>query len=888
MPGFIGRFFRFLRSLLSKDRLEREMDAEMRFHLDMLAEENRRRGMSEKEAYLAARRSFGGLEQHKEAARDARGGRRIEALAQDIRYGARILWKNPGFTLVAVVTLALGIGANTAIFSVIYGVLMRPLPYYDGARLVVLSQQAPLARLNNQPFSVKEIIDYRERNQSLDSLVEHHTMSFILLGREEAERVQTGVVSANFFDVLGVRPLLGRTFVPDDETHGSDAVLVLSHRYWKQSHGGDPHIVGKVFQMNNRAHTVVGVLPPIPQYPDEQDVYMPTSHCPTRSSEQFMANRNARMMSVFGRLKPGVTLEQAQSDLSTIAANLRREYPDSYPESRGYAVRTASLQGELTRQAEPTFLILLGTAGLVLLLACANVANLSLARLMRREREMAVRAALGAGRGRLVRQLLTESTMLALAGGVLGLIFAAGALSLLVSFAARFTPRANEISIDVFVLLFTLVISLGTGLAFGLMPALSSDQNLTAALKEGGRTSTGAKRTRVRNALIVAQVAISFIVLIGAGLMLRSLIKLQHVDAGFSPESVLVMRVSPNWSKYTTPEQNRNLLTRLIEDVKHQPGLVSAALSNSYPLNPAAINNGPFYQSFRIENRDIREGELAPRADFRVVTPDYFDTVRMALVAGRFFTESDGANSPAVALINQSTARHRWGDEDPIGKRISFNNGQNWVTIIGIVGDVKHYGLDHEPADEIYRPLAQVGFAGFLLARTASDPLGMAEALRQTIHRIDPEIAVDRVQTLEQVRSESVSSPRLTAILLAMFAGLALVITAAGIAGVMALSVSQRTHELGIRMALGASQGRVLGMVIRQGMFMVGIGLALGIAGALLLSQVMGALLYSVEPTDPLTFFAVSFVLLAVAVLACFAPARRVTTIDPMIALRGD
>jgi putative ABC transport system permease protein len=478
--------------------------------------------------------------------------------------------------------------------------------------------------------------------------------------------------------------------------------------------------------------------------------------------------------------------------------------------------------------------------------------------------------------------------MLALAGGVLGLIFAAGALSLLVSFAARFTPRANEISIDVFVLLFTLVISLGTGLAFGLMPALSSDQNLTAALKEGGRTSTGAKRTRVRNALIVAQVAISFIVLIGAGLMLRSLIKLQHVDAGFSPESVLVMRVSPNWSKYTTPEQNRNLLTRLIEDVKHQPGLVSAALSNSYPLNPAAINNGPFYQSFRIENRDTREGELAPRADFRVVTPDYFDTVRMALVAGRFFTESDGANSPAVALINQSTARHRWGDEDPIGKRISFNNGQNWVTIIGIVGDVKHYGLDHEPADEIYRPLAQVGFAGFLLARTASDPLGMAEALRQTIHRIDPEIAVDRVQTLEQVRSESVSSPRLTAILLAMFAGLALVITAAGIAGVMALSVSQRTHELGIRMALGASQGRVLGMVIRQGMFMVGIGLALGIAGALLLSQVMGALLYSVEPTDPLTFFAVSFVLLAVAVLACFAPARRVTTIDPMIALRGD
>jgi predicted permease len=879
----------YVRALLHKDKVEHDMDRELHFHLEMEIEENVRRGMSLTEARRQALVRFGGVEKFKEECRDVRGAPLIESLLQDVRYGARILFRNPGFTLVAVLTLGLGIGANTAIFSVIYGVLMRPLPYKDGNQLVIVQQQAPLAHVLNVPFSVKEVQDYREQSQTLDAVVEHHSMSFTLLGGQEPQRVQTGVVSANFFDVLGVKPLLGRTFVDADDEHGSDAVIVLSYQYWRQSHGGDPGIVGRTFQMNNRPHTVIGVLPPIPQYPNEQDVYMPTSHCPTRSSEQFMSNRNARMMSVFGRLKPGIPVAQAQADLSTLASNLQKQYPDSYPANRGYAASVVPLQEELTRRAKPTFLILLGTAGLVLLIACANVANLTLARLMRREREMAIRAALGAGRGRLIRQLLTESVLLSFAGGVLGLVLAAGGLQLLVSFAARFTTRASEIRIDGFVLLFTLLVSVATGLIFGLMPAFSSDKNLTGALKEGGgRSSAGLKRQRVRNLLIVAQVSVSFILLIWAGLMLRSLIKLQHVNPGFDPERVLAMRISLNWSKYNGNVETLAVLLRTLEKARSEPGVLSAALGSTFPLNQLGITNGPFNRGFQIEGRPIPDGELLPQADFRTASTDYFETVRQPLVRGRTFSEGDKDKAPLVAVINQATARHRWGDEDPIGRRVSFDRGQTWLTVVGLVGDVRQYGLDREPPDEIYVPLPQAGFAGNLLVRTAADPMSIAKLMREAVYEVDSDTAVDRVQTLEQVRSDAVASPRLTAILLAMFAGLALVITAAGIAGVMALSVNQRTHELGVRLALGATPGKVLRMVMRQGMSFVLIGLSVGLGGALLLGRLMSSLLFAVEPTDPITFLAVAFVLIAVAAAACFVPARRVTSIDPMLALRSE
>ncbi|HEX8091887.1 MAG TPA: ABC transporter permease, partial [Blastocatellia bacterium] len=479
-------------------------------------------------------------------------------LWQDIRYGLRILIKNPGFTIVAALTLALGIGINTAIFSLTYTILIHPLPYGEGNSLLIFHQQAPLAGVDNMPFSVKELFDYREQNSTLDQVVEYHSMPFILLGRSEPERVQTGVVSANFFEVFGVNPILGRTFLPGEDQPGAKPVLVLSNKYWKRNHGGDSEVVGKEFEMNDKLHTVIGVLPPLPAYPDDNDVFMPVSACPFRSADTFVANRSARMMTAFGRLKPGISLQQAQADISTIAGNLASAHPESYPANGGYTTVLTPMQEELTKQAKPTLLILLCTAGLVLLIACTNVANLTVARLIHREREIAIRAALGAGRGRLARQLLTESTLLAILGGVLGLALAAGGLHLLVAFAAKLTSRASEISVNGSVLLITLITSVLTGLAFGLVPALSTERNLLLPLKEGSSRSATVGKQRFRSLLIVVQVGVSFILLVGAGLMARSLIKLQQVDPGFNPTNVLTLRTDLNWTKYSSREQTRN------------------------------------------------------------------------------------------------------------------------------------------------------------------------------------------------------------------------------------------------------------------------------------------------------------------------------------------
>ncbi len=880
---------RSLRSLFKLNRTELELEREVRFHLEMETEANLRRGMNREEARLAALRSFGGVERVKEGCRDVKRNRPLETLRQDVRFGVRVLLRNPGFTVLAVLTLALGIGANTAIFSVVYGVLLRPLPFEQGNRLIVLRQQAPLARVNDLNFSVKEIADYREQNQTLTDLAEHHSMAFTLFGGPEPERIQAAVVSANFFDLMGITPLLGRRFEPNDETHGAEAVLILSYQYWQRSQKGDPNIIGRVFRMNDRPHTVIGVLPPLPQYPNENDVYMPTSACPSRSSEQFVANRNARMMSVFARLKPGVTETQARADLEAIAGRMRLAYPEAYPANRGFGVTLASLGEELTRKAKPTFLVLLCTAGLVLLLACANTANLTLARLMRREREFAMRAALGATRGRLIRQLLTESMLLSLAGAALGVLLAAWSIKLLVSFAERFTPRAAEISLDNNVLLFTLIVSVLAGLVFGLLPALSLRQNLIPALKEGSsQTAVSAGRRRLRSALVVAQVAASFVLLIGAGLMLRSLFKLQEVNPGFDPERVLVMRVTANWSKYTTGDQFQNLTLRIVERVQAEPGVLSAAIASTYPLNPLGLANGPFNRNLQIEGRVQAENEPVPQVDYRVVSTDYFQTIRLPLLSGRWFTEADNQQTQPVAVINQALARHRWGNEDPTGGRVSLDNGKSWTTIVGVVGDVRQYGLNREPADELYRPVRQTGGAANLLVRTAVAPATMVRQLRKTVYEVDPDNAIDQVQTLEAVRNESIASPRLTTVLLGLFAALALLITAAGLAGVIALTVSQRTHEIGVRMALGATAGSVLRLILRQGMRLVLIGLAVGIAGALALTRLMSTLLFATEPNDPLTFLAVSAVLTIVAVLACAVPARRATTIDPLQALRTE
>jgi len=825
-----------------------------------------------------------------------KASRFIEALGQDVRFSLRVLRRNPGFTVTALLTLALGIGANTAIFCVIYGVLLRPLPYKDGNRLVVLNQQARLNNANSLGFSVKEFEDYRDQNKTME-MVEHHAMSFILYGRGEPERVQTSVVSANFFDVLGVKPILGRTFVPDDEKPGGDAVLVLSYKYWKQSHGGDPKIVGTVFRMNNRPHTVIGVLPPVPEYPSESDVYMPTANCPFRSSTAVIDNRKARLLSaVFGRLKPGVELAQARADVAGVAANIQRTYPDVYPNHIGYAAQLDRLDTVLTQAARPTFLILLGTTALVLLIVCANVANLNLARVLQRQSEVAVRTALGASRSRLVSQMLTESILLSLGGGALGLLLAWFGLPLLTAFAGRFTTRTAEIQIDSSVLFFTLVVSACTGFAFGVIPGLSSAfdfrKSLVTTLKESGDRSSSGAKNRVRGLLVAAQVAISFTLLTAAGLMLESMIKLQRVDAGFNPENVFVMRLQPNWSRFIDPAtanaKFRDYFRRLLQNVSEQPGVVEAAVSSTYPLNAAGITRGPNNVTIQLEGRPPDEANTSAQVDPRAVSPGYFRALEIPLLRGRMFTDGDEDKSPLVAIVNDAAARARWGVEDPIGKRFSFDNGTTWITVVGVVGNVKEYGLDKAPAQEIYVPVAQTPFGSFLVVKTKGAPLQEAALMRDVVHKVDAETAIDQIKTLQQALEDSVASPRQTTWLLGVFALLALFIAAAGLTGVMALAVTQRTREIGIRIALGATRGRILTMMMRQALTLMLLGLAAGLAAALMLNRAIASLLFATPSADPMTFAGVACLLTVVGAAACLIPSLGATRIDPTLTLRKE
>jgi len=814
-----------------------------------------------------------------------------QILKSDCGYALRMMQKNPGFTTVAILTLALGIGANTAIFSVVHSVLLRPLPYPQAQQLIFIRQQEKKLGIEDLSFSVKEIEDYRTQNRTLSGLVEYHAMSFTLFGHGDPERVRTGVVSANYFDLFGIQPLLGRTFLPDDDKLGAPPVLLLSYEYWKNNFGSDSSIVGKTFEMNDKVHTVVGVLPPVPQYPNENDVYMSTSACPFRSSKMHLEDRDMRMMKIFGRLKPGVTVAQASADAATIAAGLKMAYPKSYPENAGFTSAATPLQQELTKDARPTLLLLLGAAAFVLLIACANVANLTLARMARRERELAVRSALGAGRSRILRQLLTESFLMAFAGGVLGLLLAYGSLALLTDFVGRLTPRAREIHIDSGVLLFTLAAALGTSIIFGTLSAIFSRANLTSSLKDGSTgAGTGRQQNRMRSALIVCQVAFSFMLLIGAGLMIRSLFKMQQVNAGIVPERVLAMRTTFNWSKYTEADKTNLVVQKLLTRVKSEPGVLSAAISSRYPFEPEMITDGPESVSFQfqIEGRSLESGQAPPVGTFAAVSPDYFKTLGIPLKAGRLLAETDRDKAPYVAVINEAAKRQFWPNEDPIGKRVSGDGGEHWVNIVGVVGDVREFGLDHAPAAEFYASQAQNAQPATLVVRTISEPRSMAQALTRAVHDVDPQTAVTHILTLEQARYESMASPRVTASLLGIFAGLALLIATAGIGGIMALMVSQRVREIGIRIALGARPASILQMVLGQGLLLAVLGIGIGIVGAVALAGLVKSLLFEVPPTDILTFSGVGLTLLIAAALASYLPARRAATVDPNVALRAD
>jgi predicted permease len=872
------------RTLFRRSAAERDLQRELQYHLDRDTEANLRAGLTPDEARQAAQRSFGGITQVQEEVRDAWGVRLIDNLRQDLAYGLRGLRRNPGFTAVVVLTLALGIGANTAIFSVVNGVLLRPLAYTAPDRLVLLNQAAPKAGQPSLGFSVPDFMDFRARNRAFSSLAEYHSMWFILLGRPDPERVQTGVVSDNFFDLLGVKPLLGRTFLPGEDKPGAAPVLVLSYEFWQHSFGGDPHVVGQVFEMNNKPHTVVGVLPPLPAFPNADQVYMPASACPFRGASQVLTNRQGRIISnVFGRLKDGVSPAQALDDSRRIGVELCGAYPQDYPKADGYTVEMQDLARAFTGNARAPLLVLLAMSGFVLLIACANVANLALARLVRRDRELAVRAAMGAGRGRIFRQLLTENLLLSALGGLTGLALAAGGLDLLIAYAGRFLPRANEISINGPVLLFTLAVSVLTGLLFGSRPHLPGADALAAALKDGAR-GTGGARGRLRAALVIGQVAISVPLLAGALLATRSLYRLQQVDPGLQTSRVLAANLNLNWSRYDDFAKRYGFWERAQLEAARLPSVQSVAVSGVEPLNGLANFPSPFV----IENRPVPAGTPAPHAAVFVSSEDFFKTVGQPLLRGRTFLSTDERKAPAVAIINQSLASRYWPTADPVGQRITFDNGTTWTTVVGVVANTRQQ-LDSDPVDEIHVPLRQTGglISGTVLVRTDAAPAALNHDLREAIRRADPEQPVTSIETLEQVRENSLAPRRLIATLLGLFAVVALAITAAGIGGLLAFSVSQRTQEIGIRMALGATRTEVLRMVLGQGLRLVGLGLVLGTIVAFFLTRLMTSILYDVPPGDPLTFVAAAVVLLAVAAFACLLPARRATAINPMVALRA-
>lgn len=809
----------------------------------------------------------------------------MTSFASDLLLATRSLRKAPGFAATAIITIALGIGASTAIFSMVDGVLLSRLPYGGGERLVHLTQAS--SRAQDEGFSVLEVQDLGERARSLAGVAEYHSMAFELYGHGDPMRVQTGVVSDDFFDLLGVKPLLGRLFRPGEDAVGAPPVVLLSYRFWMDKFGGDSAVVGSAFTMNDRIHTVVGVLPPLPAYPDDNDLWMPAGACPFRSAPQMLSSRSMRMVGAWAVMKPGVPLERARADLASVERGLHAEYPEAYPASARLRVGAVTVREELTSRARPLLFTLLGTAAFLLVVATANLANLTLARHLRRRRELALRVALGAGSWRIFRQLAAESLVITSLGAMMGALLALSGLGILRSLAALVTPRAGEVRMDARVLLFAVVVSVVVAIVIALLPLLRTRRlaGLSNALREGGANTAGSQREgRLRGILLAAQVAIAVVLLVGAGLIGRSLLALERVDSGFDGKGVVTARLDLNFTKYDTRSARTNMADALRERLSSIRGVSSVALANALPLG----NNQPALVSFEIDGVSPPDGRANPRADLVAVTPGYFHTVGVPLLRGRAFASSDRDTLDPVAIIGQRLARSYWGNLDPIGTRISADSGRNWVRIVGVVGDVRQNRLDQDATDEIYIPLglaAPSDLRAFI--RSSGSAAGVVSELRAAVRSIDPKQAVTEVQTLEQLRGDQLAEPRLTTTLLVVFALVALVITAAGLAALIAHTVSQRRPEIAIRVALGADGARVLRTVLRQSAAVVAVGLLLGMAISVAASRFVGALLFQVAPTDLLTYLSVAVVILGTAACASLAPARRALRTDPAQVLRS-
>ena len=799
----------------------------------------------------------------------------------DLKYAWRTIRRSPGFALAVVLTLALGIGANSAIFSVVHAVLLRPLPFGEPDRLVRLYGRYP--EVGRTGTSLPDFQDWRAQSHSFAQMAARYNAAFVLTGEGEPERVIADRVTANFLGTFGVRPALGRSFLPEEEqVGGDDRVVILDYGYWQRRFAGDPRIVGRQIQLSGQPFQVVGIAPKDFRIARDVDLYAPARADTTMP-------RRAEFLDVYARLKPGVGVQQADADLAAVLRHLAEEYPATNATIRSEVI---GLQDDMVQGVRPALLAFMGAVALVLLIACANVANLLLARAATRDREVAVRVALGAGRARLMRQLLTESVVLAIIGGALGLAMATWAVAAVRGTDVRFLPRQGEISIDGTIVAFTLVLSVATGLLFGLAPAIRlSRGSLHATLREGARGATGGSLARVRGALVLGEVAVALMLLVGAGLLIRSFDKLTKVDLGFEPSQVLTYSVTFPSAKFGDRDQAAPLYDALLERAKALPGVQQAALSADLPMGGAS------YLSFSIQGRPDRpERPGAAPEDMQpfAVSPDYFATMHIPLKRGRLITAADRAGATPVAVISEEAARRFFADgRDPIGSRLTFGNPANpkttWMTIVGIVGNIAQEGVTAKPYAQLYQSIDQSPTrVVYVSLRSDRDPLLLASSVRGTVRAVDPDLLVNDIQTLEDRVSQNIARPRLSVLLIGAFSAIALLLAAIGIYGVMAYTVAQRTREIGVRMALGADPHEVKQLVVRQGMRPALIGVAVGLVAAFAATRLIASLLYGVSAVDPLTFVLVPLFLIAVALLATYLPARRATRVPPTVALQAE
>jgi len=877
-----------LRSLFRKEQVDRELDAELRAYQEMAAEEKIKDGMSRKEALRAVRLERGTVEVSKEIVRSGGWESFVEACWQDLRYAARTLRKSPGFTSVAVLTLALGIGANTAIFSVVNAVLLRPLPYKDSGRLVQLIGHDQKRGVDFDWVSFPNFHDWTEQSKAFQYMAAYKFHAFNLTHVSQAQMLFGIKASANLLTTLGADPILGRNFRPEEDEPGRDHEVILSYDTWTQSFGADPQIIGKALTLSDELYTVIGVMPAKFNFPPTVPV---TSSLPTRKT-QFVAplgiafnptQRDWNMLGVIARLKSDVTIEQARADMGTVAHNPQLQYP---AEDGGVTVRVEPLLNQVVGDVRDALWIFLAAISLVLLVACANVTSLLLARSTIRQREIALRASLGASRPRLIQQLLTESLLLALVGGALGVLLAYAGTLLLPRLSPNNVPRLGDIAIDGQVLAYTFVVSILTGVIFGVAPSLGTSRaDVSQPLKGQGRTSTSsAKQSRLRSALVVSEVAVSLALLIGAGLVLKSFVRLQRVDPGFRSDKLLTVWTTLSETKYPL-QQRVAFYEQIWEHIRRLPGVKSVGAIDDLPLT-GIHGGGPF----TIEGHPTESDNDAPDAYRCTVSVDYFETMGIPLLQGREFTERDRDGALPVLIVNETAARRYWPGRNPVGSRLSFTTGRtqpNWLEIAGVVKDVLHDGLDLPAKPTIYLPFLRDPPAFVVTAvRTDIDPAGLISPVRDAIAQVDKDQPVMMSRTMTDILADSIAERRFNTVLIVAFGVLALMLAMVGVYGLMAYIVMQRTHELGVRIALGAERSDVMKLVLGRGLQLTVIGVAFGIAMALILTRFLSKLLFDVPETDPVTFIAVSLCLGGIALLACYLPAKRAMRVDPIVALR--